>query len=60
MEQQKPELMTIQEVTEYLRISRQYLHILTKEKKLPSYKLGRRRLYKREDIEIFLQEQQEE
>ncbi len=49
-------MMTIPEVTEFLRISRQYLHTLTKEGKLPSYKLGRRVLYKRTEVEEYLEQ----
>ncbi len=50
------EMMTIQEVTQYLKISRQYLHKVTKEEKIPSYKLGKNVRYRREDVERYLEE----
>ncbi len=47
-------MMTVKQVTEYLNISRQHLHTLTKENKIPFYKLGGAVRYRREDIEEYL------
>ena len=47
-------MMTVEEVMGFLRITRQYLFNITRDGKLPSYKLGRRVLYKREEVEQFI------
>jgi excisionase family DNA binding protein len=52
--EEKHEMMTIEETARLLRITRQTLYERTKKKEIPAYKVGRRVLYKREDIEKFL------
>lgn len=49
-------MMTIPEVMQYLKISRQYLHQLTKEGSIPCYRLGKKAVrYRREDIDKYLE-----
>lgn len=49
------ELMTRAEVLEYLRISNMTLHRLMKDHKFPYIKLGKRVLFRREDIDKYLE-----
>ena len=53
------EMMTIKEVAGMLRITRQSLHARTKDGALPSYKIGRRVLYKRSEVEQYLENQKQ-
>lgn len=53
------EMMTIKEVTLYLKISRQYLHQLTREGQISCYKLGKAVRYRRDDIEEYLQKRKQ-
>jgi excisionase family DNA binding protein len=58
--EEKPEMMTIEETAKLLRITRQTLYDWTKKKEIPSYKLGRRVLYKREEIDEYLRKQRKQ
>ncbi len=60
MNSEKDELMTVQEVIEYLKISRQTLLILRKEGVFPTYKIGKRGVrFRRSDIEAYLKERKQ-
>ena len=57
MDSEKDELMTVQEVIEYLKISRQTLFRLRKEGVIPFYQVGERGVrFKRSDIEDYLKQ----
>jgi len=47
--------MTRQEIMEYLRISRSSLYWLMKKKSFPYIRLGRKLLFKKTDIDAFLE-----
>lgn len=49
------DLMTRQEVIEFLRISPMTLHRLMKERKFPFIKLGKRVLFRRSEIDSYLE-----
>ena len=51
----KRELMTKAELMDYLRISKRTLDKLMKTDDLPYIKLARRVLFKREDVDAFLE-----
>lgn len=51
----KTVLMTKKEVMEYLRISHDTLHRLMKQRAFPYIKLERKVLFKKSDIEKFLE-----
>ena len=51
----KRELMTKAELMDYLRISKRTLDKLMKTGNLPYIKLARRVLFKREDVDAFLE-----
>lgn len=62
MERNQPEedvMMSIKEVTKYLKISRQTLHTLTKQGLIPVYKVGRSVRYKRSEVEEYLKRQKQ-
>lgn len=49
------ELMTRAEVFKYLRVSNMTLHRLMKDHKFPYIKLGKRVLFRKEDIDKYLE-----
>jgi len=51
-----PEVMTIQEVSEYLRIPVSSLYRLAQSGKIPSQKVGRHWRFRREAIDRWLEE----
>ena len=52
------QLMTIAEVAERLNVSQATLRYLINEKRAPrSLKVGRRRMFRPEDVEAFIEEQ---
>jgi len=53
---EKKDLMTREEVMEYLRISNMTLHRLMKEHKFPYIKLGKRVLFRQSEIDAYLEE----
>lgn len=52
-------MMTIQDVTKFLKVSRTTLYKLLEEKAFPSYRVGKTLRFKQEDIEKYLQERKE-
>lgn len=50
------ELLTMKEVTEYLKVSRMAIYTWMKAGKLKGYKVGRSVRFKRSDIEDFIKE----
>lgn len=48
-------LLTVEETCEHLHISRTKLHELIADGRIPSYKPGKRRLFKTSDIDAYLQ-----
>jgi excisionase family DNA binding protein len=56
----KSDLMTIAEAMKYLRISRQTLYERTKAREIPSYKIGRKVLYKRQELDLYLEKQRQQ
>jgi len=61
MEKEGPEMadevMTIPEVSEYLKVTRQTIHRLMKDGKIKAFKIGRSTRILRSEIERFIQEQ---
>jgi DNA binding domain, excisionase family len=55
MESQKEKLMTKADVEDYLRISHMTLQNLMKNHKFPYIKLGKRVLFRKEDIDKYLE-----
>jgi len=51
------EVMTIPEVSEYLKVTRQTIHRLMKDGKIKAFKIGRSTRILRSEIERFIQEQ---
>ena len=49
------ELMSLAELLEYLKISRTTLHKLMKSRQIPFIKLNRRVLFRKQDIDRFLE-----
>lgn len=52
------QLKTIDEVADYLRVSRTTVYTLVREGKLPASKVGREWRVKTEDVDKYLQENQ--
>lgn len=52
---ERPELLTVDETIEVLRVGRTTVNQLLWSGELPSIKVGRRRLVRRDDIEQFLE-----
>lgn len=50
------ELLTMREVTEYLKVSRMAVYSWMKTGKLKGYKVGRSVRFKRSDVEAFIKE----
>jgi len=53
---ERQDLMTVDEVIRWLRLGRTRTNELLRSGSIPSYKLGRRRLVRRADVEAWLQE----
>ena len=53
---EQPELLTVDETIEVLRVGRTTVNQLLWSGTLPSIKIGRRRLIRRRDVEEFLAE----
>jgi excisionase family DNA binding protein len=51
----KEDLMTRRDVMEYLRISHQTLHKLMKQRAFPFIKLEKKVLFRKQDIDAFLE-----
>ncbi len=52
---EQPELLTVDETIRTLRLGRTRVNEVLRSGDLPSYKLGRRRLVRRQDIEEWLE-----
>ncbi len=52
---EKPDLMTIAEAMQYLRISRSTMHRLMRKHALPYLKLEKKILFRRSEIEKYLE-----
>ena len=52
---EQPELMTVDETIRVLRLGRTRVNEILRSGDLPSYKLGRRRLVRRQDIEEWIE-----
>jgi|LSQX01.2.fsa_nt_gb excisionase family DNA binding protein len=48
-----PEWMTVEDVCEYLQVSKSTVFRWTNQGKLPAYKFGGARRYKREDVDAL-------
>jgi excisionase family DNA binding protein len=53
---ERQDLMTVDEVIRWLRLGRTRTNELLRSGAIPSYKIGRRRLVRRADVEMWLQE----
>ena len=60
MNPEDTKMMSIKDVCEYLNISRQTLHRVTKEGELPYYRIKRSVRYKREEVEDYLRKQRKQ
>ncbi len=49
-------LMTVEETIRALRLGRTLVNQILRDGTLPSYKIGRRRLIRRQDLERFIQQ----
>jgi len=56
MEESPPSVMTIEELSHYLKISRSTLYKLAKEGKFPCQKVGRHWRFRKEAIDRWLDE----
>jgi excisionase family DNA binding protein len=57
---EQSELMTVDETIRLLRLGRTRVNEILRSGDLPSYKLGRRRLVRRRDIEEWLERHKDE
>ena len=53
---ERQDLMTVDEVIRWLRLGRTRTNELLRSGSIPSYKLGRRRVVRRADVERWLEE----
>jgi excisionase family DNA binding protein len=53
------QIMTLQEVAEYLKLTQKTAYRLAAEKKLPGFKVGGSWRFKREDLEAWIEEQKD-
>ena len=60
METLRSDLMTVDELINWIRLGRTRTHELLRSGEIPSYKLGRRRVIRREEIEAWLEEHRDE
>ncbi|HBQ28919.1 MAG TPA: DNA-binding protein [Desulfotomaculum sp.] len=49
-------IMTLDEVAEYLKIKKKTLYNLVQQRKLPCFKVGGAWRFKREDIDLWIEE----
>lgn len=54
-EYMEKEFLTLKEISELLRMSQTQIVRMAKSGKIPSYKIGARRLFKREEIDKWLE-----
>tara|TARA_R110001583_G_scaffold61445_3_gene181546 strand:+ start:3225 stop:3404 length:180 start_codon:yes stop_codon:yes gene_type:complete len=53
------EILTIQEVAEYLKLNEKTAYRLASEKKIPGFKVGGSWRFKRDDINSWIEEQKQ-
>jgi excisionase family DNA binding protein len=53
------EILTIQELAEYLKLNEKTAYRLAAEKKLPGFKVGGSWRFKRDDLEAWIEEQKD-
>lgn len=46
--------LTVQEVADYLRVSRDLVYALVREKKIPCIRIGRRVIFRKETVEDWM------
>lgn len=49
------DLLTVDELISWIRLGRTLTHELLRSGAIPSYKLGRRRMIRRRDVEVWLE-----
>lgn len=49
------DLLTVHELISWIRLGRTLTHELLRRGEIPSYKLGRRRMIRRRDVEVWLE-----
>lgn len=60
MDEKRHDVLTIDELSVYLKISKSTLYKLVREGKIPSQKIGRHWRFRKETIDRWLDEAQEE
>ena len=58
MSKQTPDVMTLNEVAEYLRIPRSTVYKLVQEGRIPGQKVGRQWRFRRETVQAWLDRRQ--
>jgi excisionase family DNA binding protein len=58
--QVKNDFMTVDELIDWIRLGRTRTHALLRSGEIPSYKLGRRRVIRRQEVEAWLEEHRDE
>ena len=58
MSKQAPDVMTLNEVAEYLRIPRSTVYKLVQEGRIPGQKVGRQWRFRRETVQAWLDRRQ--
>ncbi len=56
----KDRLMTLREVAEYLQVKERTIYNWVQQGKIPSFKIGNGWRFKREDIDIWIEERKRE
>ncbi len=59
MRDERPSIMTVNELAKYLRLHEQTVYKMAKEGRLPAYKVGSRWRFKKDTIDSWLREQRE-
>ena len=58
--QRRSDLMTVDELIDWIRLGRTRTHELLRSGEIPSYKLGRRRVIRRQEVEAWLEAHRDE
>jgi excisionase family DNA binding protein len=56
----RSDLMTVDELIDWIRLGRTRTHELLRSGEIPSYKVGRRRVIRRREVEAWLEEHRDE
>ncbi len=59
MREERPSIMTVNELAKYLRLHEQTVYKMAKEGRLPAYKVGSRWRFKKDTIDSWLRDQRE-